>query len=161
MQEEYKHDKSDYHQQIAKYRSYIQKINDELPDRVRMNMFVVVCWEINAIIRRKCRDLIDTLSCSINVNVKIEDEKHLTDTENFLEKAKNTDVCIKKEEYDDLLQWVMILMDTPYTLDEKLKNLNNTFQPILNIDANLHSDGKLKDQKNHFENNLAERKDDQ
>ena len=181
VQEEYKHDRSDYQQQIAKYRSYIQKINDELPDRVRMNMFVVDCREINAILRRKCGDLIDTLSRSIaqlcldrshqinseidfiqhKVNVKIEDEKHLTDTEDFLEKAKNSDVRIKKEEYADLLQWVMMLMDTPYTLGEELKNLNNTFQLILNIDANLeHSDGKLKDQRNNFENNLAERKDD-
>lgn len=111
-------------------------------------MFLVDCTELNDHLRAECNELIEILLKSISefcleksnniglefetikekVSAKIDTEDKLVATEEYLDLVKQEGIDKLTKDYEDLLLWLMMLLDTRYVVkDDDLKKIWVTF----------------------------------
>jgi len=168
--------REDYNEMIAKYQAQKDDILANLKCEVRMNMFLVDCREINEKLLNDCLDLIGDLERTIaddlkdradklleeyeviqkKLNQKLDTEEILVEVEQFLNLLKES----KKDEYvnnyQDLLQWLMMLLGTGYKAGEmELGKVKAVLVSVKALNSMLDTtEERLRNEKGEFERKL-------
>eukprot|EP01022_Parablepharisma_sp_SALTPOND_P023040 TRINITY_DN476_c0_g1_i1.p1 TRINITY_DN476_c0_g1~~TRINITY_DN476_c0_g1_i1.p1 ORF type:complete len:4333 (+),score=667.47 TRINITY_DN476_c0_g1_i1:7842-20840(+) len=172
--------REDYKEQIAKYVKQKDDIIANLKCEVRMNMFLVDCREINEKLLNECSDLIAELENTIaqdlkeranklledyeeihkKLNQKLDTEEILVETEQFLNQLKE----VKKDEfvgqYQDLLQWLLMLLSTSFKVSvTELDKVKAVLVSVKSLNSILDStEERLRNERSEFERKLDIRK---
>ncbi len=174
--------REDYQDQIAKYMKQKEDIISNLPCEVRMNMFLVDCREINERLINDCNELIAELERTIadnlkeqadrmleeydgiqkKLNQKLDTEEILVETEQFLGKLKDT----KKDEfvahYQDLVEWLLMLLRTNFKIsDLELRKVKKVLDSVQSLNAIIDTtEERLRNERSELERKLDVRRQD-
>lgn len=120
-------------QEIQKFESTIKSIRENMPFEIRMNMFLVDCGELNNKLCQECEELIEKIvdrtavytfqersnriisdfkSIQDSFSVKAENSAQLVKLEKELEDVKNTKRLNLIRDYNELVEWLMLLYNT-------------------------------------------------
>jgi hypothetical protein len=126
--------REEYQERINLYQQTIDKIRDEMPFELRMNMFLIECKDINdmlcerleqlmsSILQKVTNNVFHVMAADIQSNIKqIKEElqpragnsKILTDMEKRGQDVKDKDQKRLKEEYIDMIEWHQMLCRNP------------------------------------------------
>lgn len=142
-------DRKKFQAQVDKYQATIEEIREKMPFELRLNMFLVECKDINDALCKRLDDLMlavldkatefvfTKLALEISNEVKaIKEElaprasesEVLVNLEKRLAKLKEVDHKRIKDDYNDMIEWYLLLQKNPR---QKL-NDNENIRPIIN-----------------------------
>ena len=146
-------------EEINKYKATIQRIKDELPFEIRMNMFLIDCNDLKNELISRCEDLInkilDAISkliiqlssniskrCSNNKEIlskPISSAAELVETEEFLEKYKEIEKNEITADYLKVVEWLMTLYEYPSykASDDEIKVVIDAHANTKDIERNI------------------------
>jgi hypothetical protein len=128
------YDRDKFQEKINSYQACIDKIRDEMPHEIRMNMFLVECKDINDLLCERLEGLIMTIlnkvteyvfaieATKISSEVKIIKEqlaaratetKQLCENRQRLEDVMNKDAKRLKTQYLEIIEWHQLLCRNP------------------------------------------------
>lgn len=149
------HKRQEYNDLITKYSGIEKEIRKECPVRIRLNMVEVDCSDINKLLCKECDDIINTLCVAIrNKNLdrattvykefetmnsflsnRADSEEKLVEYENYKDKCRDSLIPKLFEEYRDIKDWVKMLYDLPFKIEDELiplKSCNFWVKRIIN-----------------------------
>ena len=169
-----------FQEEINKYQDTINRIREEMPYEIRMNMFLIKCSDINNALCDDCEDLMKLILDKVGEHVfnnlatkisgevkqikedlqpKVATSALLVNFESRLQNVKDVERARIMAEYTDLVDWLMMLNRNPrYRLiEDNIKpvaiayNYVNEIVQIIEI-----NDQKLKGERTDIENTLME-----
>ena len=172
--------RDDYQDYITKYSKQKDDIINNLPCEVRMNMFLVDCKDINEKLIKECNELIAELERTISKNLREKADQMIFDYSNLTakinQKGDNEDLLVatekalaelkdvKKDEfvarYQDLLEWLMMLLRTSFKVSEEdLVKVKKVQEVIKTLNSLLESnEERLRNDRAELERKLEVRK---
>jgi len=96
------YDKNEFQGLIDKFKDTIEKIREEMPFEIRMNMFLIKCSDINNALCEECETIIDIILQKVSDLVFIQWANKITHDvkqiqENNTQKSNNTGELVKYE----------------------------------------------------------------
>jgi dynein heavy chain, axonemal len=171
------HKRRDYQDLIEKYSEIEKDIRKECPGRIRLNMVEVDCTEINRILRKECNDIINIVCKAIQTtnfnrasNVykefdtmstllsnRADSEEKLVENEKYKDKCRNEEIPKLLEEYKDIKEWIKMLYDLPFEIEEELTALKQCHIWVKKILEVMQSaEVRLQNEKDTLINQLKE-----
>jgi len=172
--------RDEFQKEIDKFKDTIEKIREEMPYEIRMNMFLVQCSEINNNLCEECQDIIQMIlrcvsdyvfvkmapeisnqvkSITEELGLKSTNSAELVDHEKRLEEIKVQEHKRLIAEYNDMIDWLVLLNKNPQlqTLDESIKPIYNAHKLIGTVVNNIEkAEGKLRQERQDIENALID-----
>lgn len=126
--------REDFQKEIDMYQASIIKIRETMPFEIRMNMFLIKCSDINNALCDECEGLMKLILDKVEQHVfqkmapmiqaevkqikedlatKAGDSRLLVSFESKLENVKNVEKTRLMGEYNDLIEWLMMLNRNP------------------------------------------------
>jgi len=161
-------DREAFQQEIDLYQATINKIREEMPFEIRMNMFLIKCSDINNALCEDCEELIKMILDKVgeyvfhHMAIKIQSDVKLI-KDDLAQKASNSKLLVSFEarlenvklierkrlmdEYTDLVEWLMMLNKNPrYKLiEDNIKPVTQAYNYINDITFIIEaSEQKLK-----------------
>lgn len=175
------HDREEYIQEINKYKATIQRIKDHLPYEIRMNMFLIDCYELKNALIQKCEELICrvleavskiiinlgsniTKRCSSNseeLSKPINTAAELVKIEDFLERCKEVEKAQITHDYLEVIEWLMTLYEHPChrVSEDEQKIVTEAHSQTNKIDKLIESsEQKLKEKRTEQEEKIAQQR---
>ena len=174
-------DKDALVEEINKYKATIQRIKNELPFEIRMNMFLIDCNDLKNELINRCEELInkilDAISKyiqqeSIRITKKCGDNKDelarpinsaadLVKTEEFLEKYKEIEKAQITTDYLKVVDWLMTLYEYPSykASEEEIKHIQDAHNSTKDIEKLLEQkELTLKEKRAEQEESIVKKK---
>jgi dynein heavy chain len=149
-------------EEINKYLATIKRIKEELPFEIRMNMFLIDCNNLKNVLVTKCEDLINTILQSISMYIintsnniskrcsnnkeilskPISSASELVQTEEFLERYKDTEKSQITEDYFKVVNWLMTLYEYP-----SFKAQEDEIKAVIDAHSNTNDIERMIEQK--------------
>ena len=153
------HTRDQYMAEIRKYEDTVKSIRKNMPFEIRMNMFLIDCAALNADLIKECEDLISIIlkeaadmifsdmCAAITTGVKkiqedfgtkVETSKRLVEAEKRLEEVRLHEQGRLCKEYEDLLEWLLMLYNNPRyfsteSLGDNIKSVHGAFTSMRSL----------------------------
>jgi hypothetical protein len=172
------HTKEEYLKEVSKYMQTKEDMIAKFPTVIRMNIFMIICTDLNKSLRNECDNMIRMLleavdrqyidlSCS-NLNKSIDEikdkigaradtEEKLIEIEKYIEQLKVKEIFEKRDQYESILQWLKVLIDSQYKVTpERLHQIFSAHELVMSLEDIIEKDeAKLKNERTELENKLG------
>lgn len=171
-------DRESLQAEIDGLQSYVDKIGEEIPFEIRMNMFLIDCRDVRSILIDECEDIMKMILDKVGEHAfhhlapKIQDEVQQI-SKDLSQRAINSQQLVALETmqdhvekhqrkeliyaYGDLVQWILMLNQNPrYKLtDANIQAVGRAYDLFKNLDIIIAtSQEKLLEERHHIERAL-------